>query len=354
MEAPRQAEVRREAHAIAAAWASFGAGLTLGLIALAGPSRPIAGDGSVALAAAGVAAIITATAFVASTAVHRRTETAPMPRWQLLVSHASTAALTLALAAVAYLGVLTAGEILALGLQGLEAPAVGGALLTGIASAAGGWLAFQAGVELRTRDLATLLFAFLTIGTVFAMLTAADPRWWERHFSDLGTGWAFNVTIIVAGLLVATIGSYIGRDLHRWLGDAALPRIAVVVALFAATGLALAGVGIVPVHRAPLLHDIAAFGALGLFVLSAIVVTAVMPGPPRALLLTGIGAAVAIVVALLLWRPLDLYGAAAFEAIAVGISFVWLTTLVRTLAALVPQQSLPSGARSPLRLRAAA
>jgi len=346
-----ETEARRESRAIVAAWACFGVGIAFGLIALAGPPRPIAGEDSVAMAAAGIAAIVTAAAFVVSTGIHRRTETAPMPRWQTTVAHASTVAITLAFAAIAYLGVLTGGEILALGLQGLQAPAVGGALLTGVASATGGWLAFQAGVELRTRDLATLLFAFLTIGTVFAMITAADPRWWERHFSDLGTGWAFNATIIVAGLLVATIGAYIGRDLHRWLGDAALRRIAAVVALFAATGVALAGVGLFPVHRAQLLHDIAAFGALGLFILSAIVVTVVMPGPPRALLLTTVGTAIALGVAMLLWWPFGVYGATALEAIAVGILFVWLTTLVRTLAALVPQESRPSRSPAPLRHR---
>ena len=57
------------------------------------------------------------------------------------------------------------------------------------------------------------------IGTLFAMVTAADPRWWEANFSQLGVGWAFNGTLVVAGLLVATVGSYIGRDLHRLLGE---------------------------------------------------------------------------------------------------------------------------------------
>ncbi|MGM1029096.1 MAG: DUF998 domain-containing protein [Actinomycetota bacterium] len=349
MGAPGQIDARRESRAIAAAWASFGSGAVIALIALAGPPRPIAGEGSVALPAAVIAAVITAACVAISSVVHRRAETAPMPGWQRLVAHASAGAITLALAAVAYLGVLTGGEILALGLQGLEAPAVGGALLTGVASAAGGWLAFQAGVELRTSDLATLLFAFLTIGTVFAMLTAADPRWWERHFSRLGADWAFNLTLIVAGLLVAVIGAYLGRDLHRWLGDTALRRIAVVVALFAVTGLALAAVGVFPVHRAPVLHNIAAFGTLGLFVGSGIAVIAVMPRPPLALLLTSAGAALALVVALLLWWPFRLYSATALEAIAVGVVFVWLTTLVRTLAALAPQDSLPSRTASPLR-----
>ncbi|WP_413317814.1 DUF998 domain-containing protein [Agrococcus sp. 1P02AA] len=350
--ASRPEAARRESRAIAAAWGAFGVGLAFGLLALAGEPRPIAGDlgdPTVAHPAAGIAAIVAAASFVLSTLLHRRHETAPMPSWQRAVSHASTAALTLALAAVSAIGVLTGGEILALGLQGLEAPALGGALLIGIASAAAGWLAFQAGIELRTRDLAALLFGYLTIGTVLAMITAADPRWWERHFSALGTGdgaWAFNGTVIVAGLLVATIGSFIGRDLHRWLGDAALGRIGAVVLLFALTGACLAAVGLLPVTDARLAHTIAAFGTLALFGVTAAVVTLVMPGPPRAMLLTTVAAAVAIVVALLLWRPLAVYSAAGLEAVAVGILFVWMTALVRTVAAGAPEASRPSAQRS--------
>lgn len=347
MKAAPQSEARRESRAIAAAWACFGLGTAFGLLALAGEPRPIADEGGIAQPAAGIAAIVTAAAFVLSTLLHRRRETAPMPGWQTTVSHLSTAAITLAFGAVAYVAVLTGGEVLALGLQGLKAPAIGGALLTGIAASTGGWLAFQAGVELTTRDLATLLFAYLTIGTLFAMITAADPAWWQRHFSDLGTGdgagsWAFNGTVVIAGLLVGSVGAFVGRDLHRWLGDAALPRIAWVVGLFALTGAALAGVGLFPLHLAPLPHNIAAFGALGLFALTAAVVTVVMPGPPRAMLLTTVGAGVALLVALLLWRPGDVYSAAGLEAIAVGVGFVWMTTLVRTLAAFVPHASRPS------------
>ena len=59
--------------------------------------------------------------------------------------------------------------------------------------------------------------------------------------------------------------------------------------------------------------------------------------------------AIALGVAMLLWWPFGVYGATALEAIAVGILFVWLTTLVRTLAALVPQESRPSRSPAPLR-----
>ncbi|GEK80015.1 DUF998 domain-containing protein [Agrococcus baldri] len=346
---------RRESQATLAAWVCFAAGLALGLVALAGDARPISGDlgqPTVAQPAAGIAALIAAAAFALSTLLHRRHETSPMPRWQRVVSHVSSVALTLAFAGVSAMAVLAGGEILALGLQGFEVPAIGGALLTAIASAASGWLAFQAGIELRTRDLATLLFAYLTIGTVFAMITAADPRWWEQHFSELGSGdgaWAFNGTLVVAGLLVATIGSYVGRDLHRWLGDDRLRSIGAVVALFALTGLSLAAVGLFPLSDGRLLHNLAAFGTLGLFAVTAAVVTLVMPGPPRAMLLTSIGAGVAMAVALLLWRPGEVYSTAGLEAIAVGVIFVWMTTLVRTLAACAPSASRPSARPSLVR-----
>src|SRR5690606_36559208 len=131
--------------------------------------------------------------------------------WQALVSNISTVALTVALAGVTGLGVLLAGEVLATGLQGLELRAIGGGIITGVVSAVGGRMSFRAGIRLGTPEPAGLLRAFPVIGTLFAMLTAADAAWWARSFSDLGLGadgWAFNGTVVIAGLPVATTGSY--------------------------------------------------------------------------------------------------------------------------------------------------
>lgn len=344
----RMDQARRLQQETRAIWATvlcFVVGAGAGMLLLQGVPRPLAGDGSVVFPAAGVAAICAAAAFVASTVLHRRGETIPMPRWQAVVSDLSAIALTIAFAGVTVMGVLLAGEILGVGLQGLELPAVGGGLLTGAASAIGGRFAFDAGIGLRTGDLAGLLFAYLIIGTLFAMLTAADPRWWERNFSQLGVGvgaWAFNGTLVVAGLLVATVGAYIGRDLHRLLGDGALPRIGRVVVLWAATGVALAGVGLFPLHAVPVPHNITAFAALALFVLAAASTAFVMPEPPRALVATTFGVAVLVVVAVLLWALFRLYSVTALEAIVIGLGLVWMTTLARMLAIIVPPESRPS------------
>lgn len=341
--------MRQESRAVWATVVCFLAGTGVGTMLLWGNPRPIAGDGSVGLPAAMVAGVIAAASFVVSTFLHRRGEQAAMPRWQRIISGASAVALTIAFAGVTALGVLLASEVLGVGLQGVELPALGGGIVTGVASAVAGRLTFAAGIGLRTADLASLLFSYLVIGTLFAMLTAADPRWWEINFSQLGIGtgsWAFNGTLVVAGILIATVGSYIGRDLHRILGDAALARIGWVVALWVATGVALAGVGLFPLENIVVLHNIAAISALVLFVASGLLTTTVMPGPPRPLLITTVGVALLLIVAVVLSFAFDLYSVTVLEAIVIGLGLLWLTTLVRVLAVLTPNTTRPSARRS--------
>lgn len=343
--------LREQRRMLWATAACFVLGLLAGTAALWGGPRPFSGDGSVIIPVALVAGVIAAAAFVVSTRMHRPGETGPMPPWQAVVSNISAAAITLALAGVTGLGVLLAGQVLATGLQGLELPAVGGGAFTGIASALGGRMAFRTGIRLSTRDVASLLSAFLVIGTLFAMLTAADTGWWERSFSHLGIGsggWAFNGTVVIAGLMIATTGSYLGRDLHRMLGDAALPGIAAVVLVWAGAGLALAGVGVLPVDRVPLAHAIAAFTTLALLLAAAIMATALM-GEVRMLRGVTVVLVVLVASAVVLAFRLNLLSVAALEAVIVGLVLLWLTTLVQLLGILAPDVSRPSARRSPLR-----
>ncbi|WP_260980411.1 DUF998 domain-containing protein [Microbacterium paludicola] len=334
----------RETRAVWATVVCFLLGSAAGTLALWGNPRPVAGDGSVGLPAGIIAGVIAAASFVVSSRVHRRNDHAEMPRWQVRVSTLSAIALTVAFAGVTALGVLLAGEVLGVGLQGAEIPPLGGGIVTGVASAVAGRLTFSAGIDLRTSDLATLLFSYLLIGTLFAMLTAADPRWWETNFSQLGIGagaWAFNGTLVVSGVLVATVGSYIGRDLHRALGDRELTRIARVVALWASAGIALAGIGVVSLEDAVIAHNIIAFAALVLFVAAAAVTTAVMPGPPRPLVIATVLIAAVLVIAVVT-SILGACSVTVLEAIVIGLALLWMTTLVRVLAVLAPTVTRPS------------
>ncbi|WP_229672996.1 DUF998 domain-containing protein [Microbacterium saperdae] len=347
----QQYRLQGETRAVWATAICFVLGTLAGVLLLGAEPRPLTGVGGLALPIAAIAGVIAAAAFIVSTRMHRQGETAAMPRWQAVVSDVSEVALTVVFGAVTAMGVLLTAEILAVGLRGLALAAIGGGLLAGVAAAVGGRFAFGAGIGLRTADLAGLLFGYLVIGTLFAMVTAADPRWWESNFSQLGGGagsWAFNGTLVIAGLLVATVGSYIGRDLHRALGDPALVRIAGIVTLWAATGAALAAVGLLPLHRVPIAHDVAAFATLALFAVAMVSTATAVPGPPRALVITTVGVVLLVVVAVVLCFGFALFSVTALEAIVVGLGLLWMTTLVRVLAIVAPPESRPS-ARTTLR-----
>ena len=346
--------LQNETEAVWATAGSFVLGAAVGVLLLAGEPRPLTGSQSLAMPIAAVGGAVAASAFVVSTVRHHRGETTPMPRWQSAISSLSAIALTVVFAAIAAMGALLALQILAIGLQGLQLGAVGGGVLAGAVAAVGGRFAYGAGIGLRTADLAGILFGFLALGTLFAMSTAADPRWWEHNFSTLGGGagaWAFNGTLVVAGLIIATVGSYVGRDLHRMLGDDALPRIAPIVVLWALTGAALAAIGLLPLERVPVAHNIVALGALALFVLAAVTTARVFPGSPRALVITTIGLIALVGVSVMLCFAIGLFGVTALEAIVIGLGMLWMLTLVRVLAVLAPSGSRPSTRRSLLSAR---
>lgn len=341
-------ELREQLHALWITVCCFLVGAITGLIVLWGDLHVFTGTGPVVLKTAVIAAAVASTAFVISTVLYRRGETWPMPRWQKLVSNVSAVAVTIAMGGVTALGVLLAGQVLATGFEGLELGAVGGALLTGVAAALAGRLTFQAGIYLSTRNLSALLFTYLIIGTVFAMITAADPTWWERNFSQLGVGdgaWAFNGTLIVAGLLVATIGSYIGRDLHRLLDDDAIPRIAAVVIVWFAAGLALTAVGLLPIDQLPVLHNIAAFAMLILLIAAAGYTQFVLPDPPLALKAVTPILVILVGISTVLTLTFSVITVTALESIVVGLALLWMTTFIRVLGILAPDASVTSHRR---------
>lgn len=340
--------LREQLHALWATVGCFVVGATLGFITLRGEQYEIFGTGPAAIQTAAIAASVAALAFILSTVFYRRGETWEMPRWQKLISNVSAIAITLAMGGVTAIGVLLAGQVLATGLQGLEFGPVGGGILTGVAAGLSGRLAFQAGIHLSTRNLAALLFSYLIIGTVFAMTTATDPTWWERNFSQLGAGsgaWAFNGTLIIAGLLIATVGSYIGRDLHRLLEDDAIPRIATVVGIWFTAGIALTAVGLLPIDQLPMPHNIAAFAMLFLLMAAAGYTQFVLPDPPLVLKAVTAMMVILVGVSTVLTFLFSVISVTALESIVVGLALLWMTTFVRVLGILTPEISLASQRR---------
>ena len=352
--------LRAQSSALWATVCCFVVGALGGVLILWGDARPLAGANSLAPRAALVSGVIAVVSFAVSSLVNRRGETARMPPWQRVISTVSGVAVGLAFAGITVLAVLLAAQILSIGLLGLEVGTFGGAAFTATAAAVAGRLAFATARDLRTSDLATLLFGFLIVGTLFAMLTAADPQWWQRNFSQLGSGvtaWAFNGTLVIAGLLIVAIGLYVGRDLHRLFGDEALVRVMVVVGCWCLTGAALAAVGLVPINVRPTAHGYIALAALALFVISAAITTFVLPRKLSALRATTIILVALVIASFVLGDLFDLFPVTALEVIVIGLALLWMSTLVRVLAVLAPSTGRVSQGAAPwrgIRLRGSA
>ncbi|SDS04295.1 DUF998 domain-containing protein [Agrococcus carbonis] len=336
--ADQGARARLELAAVVTAGVAGVAAFAVGLALLQGGTHPIGGAGSVAR----VAAFTTGFAGAGSFAVARVRSAAPLPTLSRRLRRTLTAAATIAMALVVfglgYLAAVSAGEVFQAGFVGLELDAFAGALVCGIAAGAAAYLAHPLGDDISTRTLAVLVPTFLVVGVLFSMLTASDERWWQVHFSSLGagggvSGFAFNMTLVLSGVLVATLGGCVRSDLDlltqrderggaEWVGR-----------LLAAIGACMALTGLVRVDVAEWLHIAFASSMVVIFAVLCAGLPWFAPHLPRVVHVASAAMVAGTVVALVLWVPVGYYNFTGFEFAACGLIFVWLSVFVRALGA---------------------
>ena len=326
--APRRAI---ESLAIGAALGAGILGFATTLIVQRGQLAPLVSVATVALpviAATGAAAFIWAYVRHADGGV----------RWRMrhpLRRVLDVLGLTLTGVGVAVLLTASMFEVFRLAFVGLELDAVtSAALVAGLAGVCAYALALIAG-QLTTSTLATLLGLFLVAGIFTSMLTADDPKWWHRNFSALGMGaatssYAFNVTIVVAGLVILTLSDYLTIDLlaRRGPGGRNLRGIAVIRITLAVVGIALVGLGLVPVDISVPVHN--TFSTSALLGFSALIILAplLLKGLSRAFLAATVVFGALIVVGGVLFA-IGYFNLTALELIAVLVIFTWLILFTR-------------------------
>lgn len=341
MESPKHAASANavETRATLVATVAVVAGFVVALLVLWGDRHPLAGDGSVGNAAAAIAGCATAVSFAVSYGLKLHRDPSRTRGWAPETRRVlALVPLAVATGAIAYLGVISASEIFQSSFIGLDLDAFAGALLAAVASGVGAYVVHPLGEAISTATLGTLLVVFLVVGTVFSMLTASDPEWWKLHFSQLGadptSAPAFNVTLILSGLIVVTIGWYVGQDIRVWSEHRGVDRAVWVGRLLTLMGVLLAGVGFVSTTENEPIHIMFASGMVVVFATLSIGLPWFAPGLPREFHIVTGAILAAIVGALLLWVPLDYYNLTGFEFAAAGLLFVWLTVFVRRVAAL--------------------
>ncbi|WP_395243233.1 DUF998 domain-containing protein [Agromyces sp. MMS24-K17] len=335
---------RAETEAVYAALSAGVLGAIYGLfVGLFAPDLQIAGvaDSFAVWAACGAAVV----AAIASSIEYWRARIRPgqewrqsLPSWKFTVN---TVSVVIVHTALAFVAVYALYRVLAMGFIGLPIVTFWSVVLMAVTLGLTTWIVYLSVSAMTTQRMSSLLLAFIAIGTLTAMVTTPDPKWWTIHFSHLGTfetdlsSWVFNGTLIAAGLLVTTFAVYIANDMRRLaeagvLGNPRGPRT--VPVLFVVMGIMLACVGIFPVDVNMPAHNISASGMAVMFLVLLIGGPGFFRGMPRTYFVaSGVFLAATIASVILFIPAIGFFSLTAFEIIVFALIFGWIAVFVRFL-----------------------
>ncbi|MFL5754694.1 MAG: hypothetical protein ACJ77N_00200, partial [Chloroflexota bacterium] len=188
-----------------------GGGTTL-LIAR-GRDLPISGPGSIGQIVSIGGAVVAIVVFVVVGVLLRTTDArmrGANPQSRLDLHPLDTAALAFAHAIIALLGWIGIADVVERSFVDAVVFPFSAALLAGVAMGATAYIVFLSAAHLTATSLSLVLATFLVVGVFASMLSASDPHWWHKNLSALGvtddiSSLAFNLTLIVAGVIVTTI-----------------------------------------------------------------------------------------------------------------------------------------------------
>lgn len=334
---PRAPSIRAESEALLAAFIAGAASGLIGLVVTALADTVSLWDtwglGSwAALTSAATAAISSALGYWRSRTTDGEEWRREIADWRYILS---TASVMIAHTALTAIGVLALFALLARAFIGVQVNGFWTVTLLAVVSGLAGYLSYLSSSQMTTQRLASLLVSFIGIGTLAAMVTTSDPRWWELHFSQLGTfgdlsSLLFNGTLIAGGLLVTTFTLYVGRDLRATRRSDGAPAVRVVTGALVVMGVMLACVGIFPVDVNLLLHNLSASGMALMYLLLLAGGRWLLRGLPRAYFLAAWGFLAALVASIVLF-VVGYFGLTAFEIIVFALIFGWLAVFIRFL-----------------------
>ncbi len=202
-------------------------------------------------------------------------------------------------------------------------------------------------VSLTLSTLSVTLAVFLGVGVLTSAMSMQDPTWWQYHFSSLGAGnpvsaFAFNVTLIVAGIVVVAIIDLISNDLKRIAKEnkvTSTKGVNTVRILLSITGVALACVGIFTFDDHLTIHNIAASGMALTFIVLIAGLKKFIPFFDSSFYTASFAMLIAILATVALFIT-GFFNLTALELIAAGTIFSWFILFIRQIASFQPTKEI--------------
>ncbi len=318
-----------ETLALAAGALAFVLSAAVALVVFRFGPAPIAGPGSIGQYAAISGAVVAILAFAGG----RYVVHTPGARVTVL-DIVDIAALAFAHAVIALFGWTLLAVVLEQAFIDAEVFAIPVIVLAGTAAAVTAYVAFYSATHMNLEMLALVLASFLVGGILTSMLTASDPHWWMEHLSALGmtddlSSLAFNLTLIVAGIIVTTLARYATRGIptDHAQGIAGVRLCLILVGVF------LGFVGVFPVDDFFWIHTAFASGMAVVFGVLVIRLPRWIPGVPRAFVLLG-WVFIAVILTLAVLFIVSYYTLTAVELVAGVLVFTWIILFIRNAGAL--------------------
>lgn len=338
-----------ESSALVVGAAVFVIGFIVGGIVFWGNYLPIAGPGSLGQFLALGGAIASFVTFIGGRMLVARSGGGAMSTTQL--HWWDVAAIGLAHAVISLLGWLGVASLLEMSFQGAVVFAFSAAVLAGVGIGLTAYVTFISSVSLTPMLLSLVLAVFLVVGAFASMLSASDPLWWKLNLSSLGmtddvSARAFNLTLIIAGVMVTTIAHFATANIPtttpREIRGRRFLRIALVL-----IGIFLACVGIFPVDEYLEIHNTVASGMVAIYLIMVIALRWWVPGMPRVFLLLGY-VYLGVIVVLAVFFLTGYYNLTAVELVAAVLIFSWIIVFLRSTGSLgaLPAPAVPPVANS--------
>lgn len=315
-------------------WMAIVAFILVGVIAIpvfGFDPAPIAGEGSVGQYAAIASAVTAIVVFIGG----RLVVDDSTRRGRIgVLDVVDMAAFAFAHAIIALLGWTLTATILENGFIDAVVFPVPVLLLSGAAASLTAYVAFLSATHLDLQLLAIVLATFLALGIITSMLTASDPHWWQENLSALGmtddlSARTFNLTLIVAGILVTTLARYATHQVptSHPRGVARVRTCLVIVGIF------LGLVGVFHVDDFFAIHTGVASGMAVAFSILVFALRRWIPRMPSTFLLLGY-LFVVVIVTLAVLFAIGYYTLTAVELVAGLLVFTWIILFIRNADAL--------------------
>ncbi len=336
--------VERESHAIYVAFVAAALGFIVAYLTL-GDESSLFGRNSVGFRAAIIVALAS---FVIFTIVRRnyyQQNTEELTKHRTRLQQVGWAAEQLSLAFVysitGFLFTLAIFFVINSSFVDLQLDRLSSALLVALFVALSGYVQYLLAKSLDAVQLSSMLGVFLVSGILTSMMTANDPHWWELHFSALGagsgvSGYAFNGTLILAGLAIAAVAGFVGNDFakiqtkHPEFQGVRTRLIRVFMVLL---GLFLACVGLFVYDVHPTIHDSAAGGMAVMFVALSAGLPWIAPAFSRAFFTLSYAMMLAILFGYWLLAGIGYISLTMFELTCAAVIFGWIIVFIRQVAA---------------------